>query len=145
MRLGKARWWADPLSLSLSLCVCVCLRRETWEASHNISAAKHRSPLSMLWRPAVVINNGNCAKLNPAREPHARPGAIPQLAPEDASPRRAVASRARDLRSSSNASFFFFPLTLAMNPSDPFNRRGKSCIIAGYEDRSRKVTNFGSE
>lgn len=55
----------------------------------------------MLWRPAVVINNGNCAKLNPAGEPHARPGAIPRLAAEDA------ASYVRDLRSSSVLTFFF--------------------------------------
>lgn len=96
MRLRKGRW-ADSLSVRAR----VCLRRETWEASHNISAAKHRSPLSMLWRPAVVINNGNCAKLNPAGEPHARPGAIPRLAAEDA------ASYVRDLRSSSVLTFFF--------------------------------------
>lgn len=74
--------------LSLRARVCVCLRRETWEASHNISAAKHRNPLSMLWRPAVVINNGNCAKLNPPRghSPTCGRRRLPRFAPPPFSP-----------------------------------------------------------
>ena len=60
------------------------------------------------------------------------PGPFPNLRPR--TPPRAVASRARDLCSSSNASFFF-PLTLAMNPSDPSNRRGKSCKMLSRNTR----------
>lgn len=48
-------------------------RRQTSEASHNISAAKRRSSLSMLWRPAAVINNGKYAKLSPEPHPHRPP------------------------------------------------------------------------
>lgn len=133
MRLRKGRW-AD--SLSLCACACVCLRRETWEASHNISAAKHRSPLSMLWRPAVVINNGNCAKLNPAGEPHARPGAIPRLAAEDASPRRELRPRSALLLRSN----VLFSLTLAINPSNKRDSADKSCKISPRDTRIvRKV------
>lgn len=66
---GGGGWSAVPLST----------RRQTSQATHNISAAKRRSPLSMLWRPAAVINNGNCAKLSPTSEPHRRLRAISNL------------------------------------------------------------------
>lgn len=102
--------------LSLRARVCVCLRRETWEASHNISAAKHRNPLSMLWRPAVVINNGNCAKLNPPRghSPTCGRRRLPRFAPPPFSP-------------------FFFPTFRILEQASY-----SGIVIERYEDRSER-------